>query len=68
MGLLDIIRPQVIPLTDSFGLTDYVINSPLGCADGDVYRRIFEKTVQRNPPKPHAYFERVLKPVLNRKD
>lgn len=68
LDLLEQVRPQVIPLTDSFGLTDYVINSPLGCADGDVYRRIFEKTVQRNPPKAHAYFEKVLKPVLNRKD
>lgn len=68
LELLDQIRPQVIPLTDSFGLTDYVINSPLGCADGDVYRRIFEKTIQRNPPKPHAYFEKVLKPVLHRKE
>jgi acyl-CoA oxidase len=68
LDLLDQIRPQVIPLTDSFGLTDYVINSPLGCADGDVYRRIFEKTVQRNPPKPHAYFEKVIKPVLHRKE
>lgn len=68
LALLDTIRPQVIPLTDSFGLTDYVINSPLGCADGDVYRRIFEKTVQRNPPKPHGYFEKVIKPVLHRKE
>ncbi len=64
--LLDTIRPQAIPLTDAFGLTDYVINSPLGCADGDVYRRIFEKTRATNPVKPHAYFERVLKPVLNK--
>lgn len=66
--LLDQIRPQAIPLTDAFGLTDYVINSPLGCADGDVYRRIFEKTRQTNPPKPHAYFERVIKPVLNQQE
>lgn len=66
--LMDAIRPDLIGLTDSFGLSDYVINSPLGCADGDVYRRIFEKTTQRNPPKPHGYFERVLKPVLERKE
>jgi acyl-CoA oxidase len=65
LALLDQIRPDAIPLTDAFGLTDYVINSPLGCADGDVYRRIFEKTVQRNPSKPHAYFDKVIKPVLN---
>lgn len=65
LELLDAIRPQAIPLTDAFGLSDYVINSPLGCADGDVYRRIFDKTRATNPPKPHAYFERVIKPVLN---
>lgn len=68
LKLLDEIRPQAIPLTDAFNFSDYVINSPLGCADGDVYRRIFEKTVQRNPPKPHAYFERVLKPVFLREE
>lgn len=68
LDLLDTIRPQAIPLTDSFGFTDYVINSPLGCADGDVYRRIFEKTVQRNPQKSHAYFEKVIKPILQRKE
>lgn len=65
-SLLEVIRPQVIPLTDSFGLSDYVINSPLGCYDGDVYRRLMDCVTQANPQKPHKYYERVIKPVLLR--
>jgi acyl-CoA oxidase len=69
LELLEELRPQAVALTDAFGYTDYVINSPLGCSDGDIYRRIFERTVQANPPtKPHAYFERVIKPALFRQD
>jgi len=62
------IRPQLVPLTDAFGLTDYVINSPLGCYDGDVYRRMFERVQQSTPFHTHNYFERVIKPVLLRQD
>lgn len=64
-ALLDQIRPQVIPLTDAFLLSDYVLNSPIGCADGDVYKRLIEKTLQSCPPHvQHPYFESVIKPVL----
>ncbi|SAL95982.1 hypothetical protein [Absidia glauca] len=31
------VRDQAIPLVDAFNLSDYVINSPLGCKDGNVY-------------------------------
>jgi acyl-CoA oxidase len=65
-SLIETIRPQVIPLTDAFGLSDYVVNSPLGCYDGDVYRRLMDRVIQSNPQKPHEYFERTIKPVLLR--
>lgn len=68
MELFARLRPQVIALTDAFGLSDYVINSPLGCADGDVYRRMFERVKQSTPFHTHPYFERVIKPVLLRQD
>lgn len=55
-------------LTDSFGLSDYAINSPLGSFDGDVYRRMFERVSLSTPFQKHPYFERVIKPVLLRKD
>jgi acyl-CoA oxidase len=62
------LRPQLVPLTDSLGLTDYAINSPLGSYDGDVYRRMFERVTHCNPYKKHPYFEEVIKPVLLRTD
>jgi acyl-CoA oxidase len=66
MELINEIRPQAIALTDAFNFSDYVVNSPLGCYDGDVYRRYFEITTRQNPTnRPHPYFERVLS-LLNR--
>lgn len=62
------IRPQLVPLTDSFGLPDFAINSPLGCYDGDVYRRMFERVNLSTPYHKHRYFEDTIKPVLLRKD
>lgn len=67
-GLINEIRPQVVPLTDAFNLSDYLINSPLGCYDGDVYRRIFEWVKRTNPQGAHKYFDRVIKPILLRKE
>ncbi len=66
LELLDSLRTQVIPLTDAFGLSDFVINSPLGCYDGDVYRRLMDKVIQANPQGPHSYFERTVKPAIHR--
>lgn len=66
LELMQTIRLQVIPLTDAFGLSDFVINSPLGCYDGDVYRRLMERVLQSNPQGPHPYFERAIKPMLFR--
>lgn len=69
IDLLDELRPQVIPLTDAFALSDYILNSPIGCYDGDVYRRLIEHTRNANPVREvHPYFERVIKPVLHRQD
>ncbi len=36
------VRQEAIPLVDSFNLSDYVINSPLGRKDGNVYQHYFD--------------------------
>ncbi|WFD01322.1 acyl-CoA oxidase [Malassezia yamatoensis] len=60
-------RKFAIPLIDSFEYTDFVINSPFGRYDGNVYKEYFAMVQRNNPPiKPHPYFERLIKPVLNR--
>jgi acyl-CoA oxidase len=38
-------RADAVPLVDSFAITDFVLNSPLGRYDGDVYRH-YMATVQ----------------------
>ena len=44
------IRKDAIPLVDAFNFTDYIINSPFGRYDGDVYRHYFDLVVRNNPP------------------
>lgn len=59
------LRPQAVNLVDAFGFSDYVINSPLGRYDGDIYRAYFDLVKQNNPPKQHMpYFESTLRPIL----
>lgn len=65
MKLCQALRPQAVNLVDSFGFSDYVINSPLGRYDGDIYRAYFDLVRQNNPQETRPpYFESVLKPLL----
>lgn len=58
------VRDQAVLLVDSFNYTDYVINSPLGRYDGDVYERYYDQVKRANPPQPHPYFDKIIKPLL----
>jgi acyl-CoA oxidase len=40
--LLARVRPQAIPLVESFKLPDYLLNSALGRQDGEVYQALFD--------------------------
>ncbi|KAI0236459.1 fatty-acyl coenzyme A oxidase [Massospora cicadina] len=65
MKLCQALRPQAVNLVDSFGFSDYVINSPLGRYDGDIYRAYFDLVRQNNPHQPRPpYFKSILKPIL----
>jgi len=65
-NLCQIIRKDAIPLVDSFNLSDYIINSPMGRFDGNIYQAYFDRIRRANPPKPHPYFESLVKPLLTR--
>ncbi|KAI8347323.1 acyl-CoA dehydrogenase/oxidase C-terminal [Blakeslea trispora] len=61
------VREQSIPLVDAFNLSDYVINSPLGRKDGDVYTHYFNQVKRSNPQeKQHPYFDRIISPLIHR--
>lgn len=46
MELLSEVRPQAVPLVDSFGMPDYLLNSALGATDGKVYERLFDQALR----------------------
>lgn len=41
-AMLHAVRPDAIPLTDAFGLSDFQLHSALGCHDGNYVQRLFE--------------------------
>jgi acyl-CoA oxidase len=54
-------RKYAVGLTDAFGFTDYVINSPLGRYDGQVYEAYFARVQKAHAPAqtPH-YFDKIV--------
>jgi acyl-CoA oxidase len=67
LELCSTVRTQAIPLTDAFNLSDFVLRSPLGRHDGNVYHAYFNQVVsapncQRNKA---PYWERLIKPLNN---
>lgn len=47
-NLLTALRPDAVSLVDSFDVHDRILDSTLGCWDGNVYQRIFDEA-QKSP-------------------
>lgn len=65
-AVLASLRPDAVALVDAFGLPDYLLNSAIGAADGDVYRRLREAagSAPFNATEEGPAWEGVLKPLL----
>ncbi|RKP00618.1 hypothetical protein CXG81DRAFT_8311, partial [Caulochytrium protostelioides] len=46
------VRRHAVPLVDAFGLSDFMVNSPFGAYDGNVYERYFEAVRRSHPSQP----------------
>ncbi|GAA5822351.1 hypothetical protein JCM11251_006310 [Rhodosporidiobolus azoricus] len=65
--LCAVLRKSAVLLTDAFNFSDHIINSPLGCYDGDIYVRYFDRVKASNPFEAvHPYFDRIIKPFIER--
>jgi acyl-CoA oxidase len=49
LSLMERIRPHAVRLVDSWQISDFVLDSSLGRADGNVYPDLFYRASQRNP-------------------
>ena len=72
--LLDALTPNAIALTDAWDFSDASLASAIGCADGNVYKRLMSWTRQLpiniNAKRPGGFgtpesWERYMKPALN---
>ncbi|XP_064101325.1 probable peroxisomal acyl-coenzyme A oxidase 1 [Macrobrachium nipponense] len=64
--LLALLRPNAVNIVDSFDLHDRVLDSTLGCWDGDVYQRMFEEALKsplNQTDVPEAY-HKYLRPLM----
>lgn len=62
------LRPHVVPLTDSFMMSDMMINAPIGYYDGDIYENYFRTVTTNNPSREtKAPYSAALEAMLNRK-
>jgi len=61
------IRKNAVGLVDAFGIPDFVVDSPLGFYDGNIYEN-YLKMVNRAPQQsPTPYWPTLIKPLLNSK-
>ncbi|KAK9834972.1 hypothetical protein WJX81_000797 [Elliptochloris bilobata] len=64
--LLAALRPDAVALVDAFGIEDYLLNSALGRADGDVYRALLAaaRASPLNATQAGPAWDPVLRPLL----
>ncbi|KAJ3210125.1 fatty-acyl coenzyme A oxidase [Dinochytrium kinnereticum] len=61
------IRKDAVPLTDAFNYSDFIVNSPLGRFDGNVYEHYFQQVQKKHQPGAvPAYFQTQIKTLLER--
>ena len=63
------IRKDAVPLVDSFNFPDFVINSPLGRYDGQVYSNYLEMVKKApNAIGVPSYFTDYIKPLTTKQE
>jgi len=67
-SMIDSIRPQMLPLVESFYVPDMQLNSCIGNSYGDIYEAQSEwakdSRLNKNSGIP-TYFDELMKPILN---
>lgn len=65
-SLLGQVRPHALHLVDAFRMPDFVIESPLGRVDGDVYNKLFDLVkAAPNAVGVPAYFQQLIRPLTD---
>jgi acyl-CoA oxidase len=64
--LMKDIRRDAVTIVDSFNLSDFILNSPIGTYDGQAYRKYFERVKKTNPiGASPPYYEKLIKNMID---
>jgi acyl-CoA oxidase len=55
------LRPEAVPLVDGFDLPDFLLKSPFGREDGEVFSHFLHE-IQHQPPNPINYWQELVAP------
>lgn len=59
------VRKDAVPYVDAFSFTDFVVQSPLGRHDGNVYEHYFAEIKQHHPVRERPpWYEKTIRPIL----
>lgn len=65
--LCESIREQAVPLVDAFNFSDFVLRSPLGRYDGNVYTYYLDRVKRAPNAQGRApYWEDIIQPIISR--
>jgi len=68
-GVLDLclkLRVNAVGLVDCFNYADFILKAPLGCYDGDIYRKYFD-VVKNGPDQGVPSYWNEIRELLNSK-
>ncbi|KAH8375702.1 hypothetical protein KR009_002628 [Drosophila setifemur] len=68
LGLLPLLKDEAIALVDAIAPTDFILNSPLGMSDGNIYQHL-QRTIVSTPgvyERPHWWRDVTYKDYLKR--
>eukprot|EP01121_Diplochlamys_sp_Union-15-3_P014609 TRINITY_DN4675_c0_g1_i1.p1 TRINITY_DN4675_c0_g1~~TRINITY_DN4675_c0_g1_i1.p1 ORF type:complete len:721 (+),score=132.72 TRINITY_DN4675_c0_g1_i1:28-2163(+) len=62
------IRREAVPLVDAFNLPDFLLRTPLGRKDGNIYQHYFElvKKAPENKNQVPPYYDELIKPLIQK--
>ena len=59
------VRKDAVPYVDAFSFTDFVVQSPLGRRDGNVYEHYFNEVKTQHPQRERPpWYESLIRPFL----
>lgn len=67
LQLCNQLKPEVVSLVDAIAPPDFILNSPIGCSDGQIYKNLYGAMMQGSKALERAeYWQEATSPMVKR--